>query len=69
MITFSRITQASSTTRTFEMKFYTTSGQEYIFSSIPREEHEPLESFCKEKKISVRNEIGDDAQYETKGFV
>ncbi|KAJ3317940.1 FACT complex subunit [Boothiomyces sp. JEL0866] len=60
-VTFSRISSVSTTsTRTFEVKFSLTSGTEYSFSSIAREEHGPLEAFCRNKKISVLNEIGDD---------
>ncbi|KAJ3253307.1 FACT complex subunit [Boothiomyces macroporosus] len=60
-VTFSRISSVSTTsTRTFEVKFSLTSGTEYSFSSMAREEHGPLEAFCRNKKISVLNEIGDD---------
>ena len=57
-VTFSRATNSS--TKTFEMKFNLTSGTEYSFSSIAREEYSSLESFCLLKKLPIRNEIGDE---------
>ncbi|KAI8912775.1 structure-specific recognition protein-domain-containing protein, partial [Gorgonomyces haynaldii] len=60
-VTFARVSSATSaSTKTFEIKFNLTSGVEYTFSSIPREEYGPLESFCRSKKLPVRNEIGDE---------
>jgi structure-specific recognition protein 1 len=57
-VTFSRVTSAAaSTTKMCEMKFMLTSGVEFSYSSIPREEHGPLESYCRAKKLSVTNEI------------
>jgi structure-specific recognition protein 1 len=65
-VTFSRVTTAAtSTTKTFEVKFSMTNGQDYSFSSIPKEEHERIESFCRLKNLSIQNEIGDERQYVT----
>ncbi|KAI8893405.1 hypothetical protein BC833DRAFT_608471 [Globomyces pollinis-pini] len=62
-VTFSRISSVTGTTKTFEVKFSLTSGLEYSFSSISREEHGPLESFCRSKKLSIHNEIADESSY------
>ncbi|KAL2912520.1 FACT complex subunit [Polyrhizophydium stewartii] len=60
-VTFSRVSSSgSSSTKTFEVKFSVTSGVEYSFSSISREEHGPLEEFCQSKKLPIRNEIADE---------
>jgi structure-specific recognition protein 1 len=58
-VVFSRVSSVSSSTKTIEVKFGLTSGQEWAFSSIPKEEHERLESFCREKKLKVVNEVED----------
>lgn len=66
-VTFSRVNSVNASTKTFEVKFSLTSGTEYSFSSISRyiqsessDEHQPLEDFCRSKKLSIRNEIGDE---------
>jgi structure-specific recognition protein 1 len=59
-ITFSRVASAATTgTKFIEMKFSLTSGTEYSYSSIPREEHSYLEEYCRQKKLSVSSEIED----------
>jgi structure-specific recognition protein 1 len=59
-VTFSRVTSANASTKTFEIKFSLAGGTDYAFSSIPREEHQSLDSFCRQKKLKIRNEIGDE---------
>ena len=59
-ITFSRVASAATTgTKFIEMKFSLTSGTDYSYSSIPREEHSYLEEYCRSKKLSVSSEIED----------
>ncbi|KAJ3219676.1 FACT complex subunit [Dinochytrium kinnereticum] len=61
LITFGRVNaSASSSTKTFEMRIATDST-EYTYSSIPREEYENLDAYCKSKKLKVTTDIGDGA--------
>jgi structure-specific recognition protein 1 len=64
-VVFSRVSSTSSSTKTIEVKFGLTTGQEYSFSSIPREEHERLEMFCREKKLKVVNEVEEGVNTQT----
>lgn len=43
--------------RTFDLKIVTKEGPEHNFTSINKEEHEPLEAYLKDKKIKVKNEM------------
>lgn len=45
--------------RSFDLKITTKSGPEHTFTSINKEEHEPLETYLKEKKIRVKNQMND----------
>ena len=65
-VMFSRI---SATSRTFDMKIVTKSGPEYNFTSINKEEHEPTETYLKDKKIKVKNETVPDAELLMKAAV
>ncbi|KAM6494459.1 Structure-specific recognition protein (SSRP1) domain containing protein [Amanita muscaria] len=47
--------------RTFDLKIVQKGGVEMNFTSINKEEHEPVESYLKEKKIKVKNEMVPDA--------
>jgi structure-specific recognition protein 1 len=59
-ITFSRVASAATTgTKFIEMKIALTSGTDFSYSSIPREEHSYLEEYCRLKKLSVSSEIED----------
>ncbi|KAJ4482278.1 SSrecog-domain-containing protein [Lentinula aciculospora] len=60
---FSRVGSSMGATaaRTFDVKIVTKSGPEYTFSSINKEEHEPTESYFKDKKIRIKNEMVPDA--------
>lgn len=49
-----------STVRTFDLKVKTKTGPETVFSSINKEEHEPIETYLKSKKVRVKNEMNDD---------
>jgi hypothetical protein len=42
------------------MKITTTTGNDTIFSNIPREEHEAIEEYCLAKKLRIQNEIVDE---------
>lgn len=60
---FSRVGGAglgASAARTFDLKIVTKSGPEYTFTSLNKEEHEPVDAFLKEKKVRVKNEMMPD---------
>lgn len=58
-VVFSRLGSGmgASAARTFDLKIVTKSGPEYTFTSINKEEHEVTESYLKEKKVKVKNEM------------
>lgn len=58
-VVFSRV-GASTAARTFDLKIVTKSGPEYTFTSLNKEEHEPTETYLKEKKIKIKNEMVQD---------
>lgn len=58
-IIFSRV-GASTAARTFDLKIVTKSGPEYTFTSLNKEEHEPTETYLKDKKIKIKNEMVQD---------
>ncbi|KAJ3867723.1 structure-specific recognition protein-domain-containing protein [Lentinula novae-zelandiae] len=62
-VVFSRVgaSMGAAAARTFDLKIVTKSGPEYTFSSINKEEHEPTESYFKDKKIRIKNEMVPDA--------
>ncbi|KAK1216887.1 FACT complex subunit [Marasmius sp. AFHP31] len=61
---FSRVGSSMGATaaRTFDLKIVTRSGTELTFTNINKEEHEPTESYLKEKKIRLKNEMVADAE-------
>ncbi|KAL0576943.1 FACT complex subunit [Marasmius crinis-equi] len=61
---FSRVGSSMGATaaRTFDLKIATRSGTELTFTNINKEEHEPTESYLKEKKIRIKNEMMADAE-------
>ena len=60
---FSRVGAGAgaSTGRTFDLKIVTKSGPEHNFTSINRDEHEITETYLKDKKVRVKNEMVPDA--------
>ncbi|KAF8625924.1 hypothetical protein AX17_006650 [Amanita inopinata Kibby_2008] len=62
-VVFSRVgaSMGAAAARTFDLKIVTKEGQELNFTSINKEEHEPTETYLKEKKIKVKNEMVPDA--------
>ena len=50
----------ASTGRTFDLKIVTKSGPEHNFTSINRDEHEITETYLKDKKVRVKNEMVPD---------
>ncbi|KAJ3838083.1 structure-specific recognition protein-domain-containing protein [Lentinula raphanica] len=62
-VVFSRVgtSMGAAAARTFDLKIVTKNGPEYTFSSINKEEHEPTESYFKDKKIRIKNEMVPDA--------
>lgn len=62
-VVFSRVgsSMGAALARTFDLKIVTKGGQDLNFTSINKEEHEPVESYLKEKKVKVKNEMVPDA--------
>ncbi|KAK2465410.1 hypothetical protein APHAL10511_002764 [Amanita phalloides] len=62
-VVFSRVgsSMGAAAARTFDLKIVTKGGSELNFTSINKEEHEPVESYLKEKKVKVKNEMVPDA--------
>ncbi|KAF5382624.1 hypothetical protein D9615_003018 [Tricholomella constricta] len=62
-VVFSRVgaSMGAAAARTFDLKIVTKSGPEHNFSSINKEDHEPVETYLKDKKIKVKNEMVPDA--------
>ncbi|GLB38229.1 putative component of the FACT complex, a general chromatin factor that acts to reorganize nucleosomes [Lyophyllum shimeji] len=62
-VVFSRVgaSMGAAAARTFDLKIVTKSGPEHNFTSINKEDHEPVETFLKDKKIRVKNEMVPDA--------
>ena len=62
-VVFSRVGAGAgaSTGRTFDLKIVTKGGAEYNFTSINRDEHEITETYLKDKKVRVKNEMVPDA--------
>jgi len=62
-VIFSRVgaSMGAAASRTFDLKIVTKSGPEHTFSSINKEDHEAVETFLKEKKVRVKNEMVVDA--------
>ncbi|THH31232.1 hypothetical protein EUX98_g2940 [Antrodiella citrinella] len=58
-VVFSRLGAGMGATaaRTFDLKIVTKSGPEYSFTSVNKEEHELTETYLKEKKVKVKNEM------------
>jgi hypothetical protein len=59
---FSRVgaSMGATAARTFDLKIVTKSGPEYTFTSINKEEHEPVEAYLKDKKVKLKNEMVPD---------
>lgn len=62
-VVFSRVgaSMGAAAARTFDLKIITKSGPEYTFSSLNKEEHEPVESYFKDKRVKIKNEMVPDA--------
>ncbi|KAG1745880.1 structure-specific recognition protein-domain-containing protein [Suillus paluster] len=59
---FSRVgaSMGATAARTFDLKIVTKGGPEYTFTSINKEEHEPVEAYLKDKKVKLKNEMVPD---------
>ncbi|KAF9241153.1 SSrecog-domain-containing protein [Melanogaster broomeanus] len=59
---FSRVgaSMGANAARTFDLKIVTKSAPEYTFTSINKEEHEPVETYLKDKKVKIKNEMVAD---------
>ncbi|KAI9209342.1 uncharacterized protein BJ171DRAFT_561019 [Polychytrium aggregatum] len=63
-VTFSRVSAGGgATTKTIEVKFNLTTGIDYQFSSVGREEYQNMEYFCHQKKIPVTSEMEVQSKY------
>ncbi|KAG6903162.1 hypothetical protein C0995_004710 [Termitomyces sp. Mi166 len=62
-VIFSRVgaSMGAAAARTFDLKIITKSGPEHSFTSINKEDHELVETYLREKKIKVKNEMVPDA--------
>ncbi|KAG5646520.1 hypothetical protein DXG03_003287 [Asterophora parasitica] len=62
-VIFSRVgaSMGAAAARTFDLKIVTKSGPEHNFTSINKEDHEPVETYLKDKKVKVKNEMVPDA--------
>ncbi|TFK33013.1 structure-specific recognition protein-domain-containing protein [Crucibulum laeve] len=62
-VIFSRVgaSMGAAAARTFDLKIVTKSGPEHNFTSINKEEHDAVESYLKDKKVKVKNEMVPDA--------
>ncbi|KAI0036537.1 structure-specific recognition protein-domain-containing protein [Vararia minispora EC-137] len=61
-VLFSRVGGSATSNRTFDMRVVTRSGPEHTFSSINKEEYDPIETYLKEKKVRLKNEMAVDAE-------
>ena len=59
-VVFSRVGAGIATARTFDMQIISKHGPEYTFTSINKEEHELTDTFLKDKKVRVKNEMVPD---------
>jgi len=59
-VVFSRVGAGIAAARTFDMQIITKHGPEYTFTSINKEEHELTDTFLKDKKVRVKNEMVPD---------
>lgn len=66
---FSRVgaSMGATAARTFDLKIVTKTGPEYTFTSINKEEHEPVESYLKDKKLRLKNEMVPDVDLHAAG--
>ncbi|KAG8951153.1 FACT complex subunit, partial [Tulasnella sp. 419] len=60
-VIFSRVGGTMTSARTFDIRIVSKSGpvSEITFTSINKEEHEPVESFLKSKNLKIKNEINE----------
>lgn len=59
-IFFSRVGGAVASSKTFDLKVQTKSGNDHLFQSLNREEHEKLAEHFEGRGLRVKNEINDD---------
>ena len=62
-VVFSRVgaSMGATAARTFDLKIVTRSGPEHNFTSINKEDHELVETYLRDKKVRVKNEMIPDA--------
>ncbi|CAE6352114.1 unnamed protein product [Rhizoctonia solani] len=58
-VVFSRMGSGTSSARTFDLKVISKTGPEVTFTSINKEEHDPIENYLTSKKVRTKNEMAD----------
>ncbi|KAH7336961.1 FACT complex subunit POB3 [Rhizoctonia solani] len=58
-VVFSRMGSGTASARTFDLKVVSKTGPEVTFTSINKEEHDPIENYLTSKKVRTKNEMAD----------
>ncbi|KAB5595908.1 Structure-specific recognition protein 1 [Ceratobasidium theobromae] len=58
-VVFSRMGSGTAAARTFDLKIISKTGPEVTFTSINKEEHDPIENYLTSKKVRTKNEMVD----------
>ncbi|CEL60515.1 FACT complex subunit POB3 OS=Ustilago maydis (strain 521 / FGSC 9021) GN=POB3 PE=3 SV=1 [Rhizoctonia solani AG-1 IB] len=58
-VVFSRMGSGTAASRTFDLKVVSKTGPEVTFTSINKEEHDPIENYLTSKKVRTKNEMAD----------
>ncbi|CAG8650002.1 340_t:CDS:2 [Ambispora leptoticha] len=67
-VTFSRVSNNASSSRTFDLKFNLKNKSAIQFSSINREEHKNIEEWMKSKNINAQNDMTEDSMFAYKAI-
>ncbi|KAG8772424.1 FACT complex subunit [Ceratobasidium sp. 428] len=58
-VVFSRMGSGTAAARTFDLRVVSKTGPEVTFTSINKEEHDPIENYLTSKKVRTKNEMAD----------
>ncbi|CAE6427699.1 unnamed protein product [Rhizoctonia solani] len=58
-VVFSRMGSGTASARTFDIKVVSKTGPEVTFTSINKEEHDPIENYLTSKKVRTKNEMAE----------
>ncbi|QRV77666.1 structure-specific recognition protein 1 [Ceratobasidium sp. AG-Ba] len=58
-VVFSRMGSGTAAARTFDLRIVSKTGPEVTFTSINKEEHDPIENYLTSKKVRTKNEMAD----------